>query len=252
MSSRKYSRTVLLLGTVFAFLFGCFLYNPEPPKVQPNTQTAAPAPASSSSARPAYPPSPDAMTATPEQIAFVHSQLFPAWDHIRAYYPMPQLRREFGRLMQRTQGGDLRIRVEPKRFLSGAPPAMATRINGQLTIVLCVPALIDIWNEIGERETIADIIVGIMLHEQYHLDHHSSIPPEQVTRQQLIDHEAEAWWYTVEQCYLPMLQGGRLTHLPQDPDQSITNAVLAYQVANGRRNHPVWRQFAESVTSAPQ
>ncbi len=220
---------------------------PEAPK-----STAPIAAVLSSAPRSVYPPSPDAEQPTPEQIAFVHSQLFMAWDHIGAYYPLPELRQEFKSFMDRTQVGDVRIRVEPKRFLFGAPPAMATRLNGQLTVVLCVPVWMDIWNEIGERETITDIVVGIMLHEKFHLDHHAGTPPGMITHQQQVENESEAWWYTVEHCYLPMLRAGRLSHLPKDdPEQAITNALFAYKLANGDRRHPAWRNFAASVSPPP-
>jgi hypothetical protein len=243
---------LILLGVIAVIIV---LISSRRERVAETTASITPTPTAqitSTIPRQVYPPTPDAELPTAEQTAFVNTQLMPAWDHIRAYYPLTNLRADFDRFMQRTQNGDVQIIIKSKRFTDGSPPALATKVNGRLTVVLCIPVLMDIWNEIGERETIADIVVGIMLHEQYHLDHHANMPPEQLSYRQRIQNEAEAWWYSIEMCYQPMLDAGRLTHLRRDDaDQAIWNGLLAYRTAQGNRNHPAWWQFAESASPPP-
>jgi hypothetical protein len=248
------TKTSLALATLFVLVAVMVISlgtTEEPSRISP-PKTTLPVAVQSTTPRHVYPSTPDADLPSPDQIAFVNSQLMPAWNHIRAYYPLPKLRKDFDRFMARTQDGDVQIITMSKRQMAGAPPAMATRVNGRLSVVLCIPAWMDIWNEIGERETIADIVVAIMLHEQYHLDHHYNTPPARISYRQRVENESEAWWYSLEECYLPMFNEGRLSNLPKDdPDQAITNAVLAYSIAKGDRRHPAWQEFVESVSPPP-
>jgi hypothetical protein len=87
-----------------------------------------------------------------------------------------------------------------------------------------------------------DIIIGLLLHEEYHIDKHVFAPirgerPEHIKALR----EGETWWWCAETIYTPMLQIGRLREIP--PDDTINSVLRCYKLANGDPLSEPWIRF---------
>lgn len=111
-----------------------------------------------------------------------------------------------------------------------------------------VPAVVDHYDKITDADTRDDTIVGILLHEEYHLKHHVFVDRTgQDPKVFLPIEEGEAWWWCVEELYLPMMRSGRLKRLPSN--DSVASALMAYRDARGDRYSPAWTQFSLNAAS---
>lgn len=180
---------------------------------------------------------------TPEQHQFMRQVFLPRWEVMRKTYPIPVLRTRFDRLAARILSNDIRLQVSAL-YKEGRPGVLgeADRNGLQCVIRFFQPALKDLFTRIPEEETRDDVILGMMLHEEYHLNYHVFVPilgPNTAVENSL--RESDTWWWCCETIYAPMFRHGRLRNLP--PDDAIHGAMQCFTEANGDKTSPAWMRF---------
>lgn len=180
---------------------------------------------------------------TPEQHRFIQRTFFPNWNRIRTSYPIPDLRGRFDKLLRRVESNEIRLQFgslyceNRTRVL-----AEADREGSQRVIRFYTPAIQDFYKRVTSEEMRDDIIVGLLLHEEYHLNHHVFVPiqggrPGHIKALR----EGETWWWCAETIYTPMLQQGRLRDIP--PDDALNSVLRCYELAAGDPTSEAWMRF---------
>ena len=198
-------------------------------------------------AKPAFVPDPGP---TAEQELFFRQRFLADWERIRTGYPIMDLRTRFDRLAHRVGTKDIRLHVTAiyANKTDKSVTAMADN-EGQLKLIqFFAPAVIDMYSDIPDQELRDDLIIGILLHEEYHLDHHVFVRPKETLTQGILTlEENETWWWCVETIYLPMKAQGRLRSLPRT--SSVDAALRAYADARGDRLSRAWMTFSRNASS---
>ena len=192
------------------------------------------------------PPPPLIDELTPEQHAFMQQQFLPRWNVIRNTYPILDLRQRFDRLAARIQRHDIRLKVSALYKPGRASVFCESDRDGMQPIIrFFQPALRDFFFRTPDEEMRDDVILGVMLHEEYHLEHHIFQSPEG-PNEVLIHSQRESatWWWCCDTIFTPMMAAGRLRHLP--PEDAITGAMRCYLDAHGDQNAPSWIRFCEA------
>ena len=187
---------------------------------------------------------------TPEQERWIRERLLHDCDRIAANYPIVEIRQRFATFVQRLARKDVLMHCSAG-YLNGNQRdsvALADQHEGKPMIQFFVPAVVDHYNKITDVDTRDDTIVGILLHEEYHLKHHVFVDRTgQDPKVFLPIEEGEAWWWCVEELYLPMMRNGRLKQLPRN--DSVASALMAYQDSRGNRYSPAWTLFSLNAAS---
>lgn len=186
---------------------------------------------------------------TPEQEKFIRERLLADCDRIAAQYPIEPIRIRFASLVQRMARKEILLHCSAG-YLNETQidaVALADQHEGKPLIQFFVPAVVDHYNKITDVETRDDTIVGILLHEEYHIKHHVFTDRTgQDPKLFLPIEEGQAWWCVTE-LYLPMVQNGRLKQLPAN--DSVHSALRAYHDAHGNPASRPWMQFSLSAAS---
>lgn len=188
---------------------------------------------------------------TPEQERFMRERFLADWERIRKAYPIADIRNRFDRLAQRVLNKDIRLHVSAL-YLNRTETdviALADRQGDLKVLQFFAPALLDLYHQITDVDLRDDILIGVVLHEEYHIDHHVfAHTQDQLTHALVAMEEGETWWWCVETLYIPMIEQRRLRHLP--PTDSVSSALRAYGDARGDRNSLPWLTFCQAASSA--
>lgn len=236
--ARWLPRVMLIMLAVLALL--TVVMNGVQPKIP-----ATPVPSQSPAVAPVITQDPGP---TPEQEQFIRERFLRDWERIRATYPIPDIRQRFDKLVRRVETKDIRLHVSPFYMPGQADAyAMADTQDGLKIMQFFAPAIMDLYRLISDQDTRDDIIIGVLLHEEFHLDHHIfAHPKEMMNKDVLVLEESEAWWWCVQTLYLPMRAAGRLQYLPER--DSIRSALQAYRDSRGDSVSPAWLTFARNAT----
>lgn len=176
----------------------------------------------------------------PEQYLFWDRILMPCIHEARQTYPVLAIRQKVDAFMARIQSGEVRLNLHTAPAGNALAAANAEERDPYIMMVF-MPAMINLFTQVnGDQDSFQDEVVAIFLHEEYHLNHHMAQPG------QAFDHhrnESEAWWWTIEQVYLPMIHAGRLKMV----DDTVQDAINAYREARGNPEAPCWKRFIEGV-----
>jgi hypothetical protein len=235
-------RTVAINVLLLAILAGVISWAAY--DARPASPTLPTAPVSAPRVRPvtAEPLVIDELTA--DQHRFMKEQFLPRWDIIRRTYPIPDLRARFDRLAQRLLTKNIRLQVSALYHPSGRRSVLgeADREGRQAVIRFFEPALRDFVTRVPDQDTRDDIVIGMMLHEEYHLTNHvfnplrgQDAPAANSLR------ESDTWWWCCETIYTPMVRAGRLRHLPTD--DAINGAMSCFNAAAGNPASEAWLRF---------
>ena len=187
----------------------------------------------------------DSNQPTQAQQDFVANILLPTLDRAKISYPVPSIRTRFATCMKRISDGQVALQVSATPSHQGGIAAAFKDLGGKLIILISVPAAMDaLVGARNDRELFTDYLVGIMLHEEYHLIVQGGKRPDELSFDEMVQSESEAWWFTVKEVYLPMIRAGRMKLC----DQATKEGLDAYEQANGDRNHPAWIKFSRSAT----
>lgn len=183
-----------------------------------------------------------------QQKRFVYEVFFPLMDEAVLSYPVESLRARFAQTDERIKSGEIALAMSlvfpDVKALGGA----RTNEHGQPELIIWVQVVMELWQDIdGDRELFKDQIIGVILHEEYHLDHHQGDGSDDESPEIAVQQESEAWWYSIEQVYLPQINAGRLHHV----DVSIRDGIRAYRAAKGDPYSVAWQEFAEEATGRP-
>lgn len=186
---------------------------------------------------------------TPEQEKWMREHFLHDCDRIAKTYPIEPIRQQFAAFVQRLTRKEVLMHCSAG-YLNGTERdsvSLADQHEGKPMIQFFVPAVVDHYNKITDVGTRDDTIVGILLHEEFHLQHHVFTDRTgQDPKVFLPIEEGETWWWCVENLYLPMVRQGRLQHLPIN--DSVSAALRAYRDSRGNPNTAAWMQFAINTT----
>lgn len=177
------------------------------------------------------------LVTTEEREAFV-SYFFPLVDEIRRDFPVQSLRSRFNRFFERVESREIPLTFSPE---PSKAHALAEASPGG--VLLAVPDFIE-WTREMSREEVKIFLIELLLHEEYHFDHHvfRKLPEEVV--------ESETWWWSVENIFLPLKEAEML-----NPDKRFMRdwAIYSYKKAQGDKSSPVWKRFLKVATiQAPE
>ena len=186
---------------------------------------------------------------TMAQQVFVKNILLPTLDQAMISYPIASIHNRFIACMKRINTGQIALGVSATPSPQGAFAAAIKDPDGKLRILISVPVAMQTLSDINDdRELFTDYMVGIMLHEEYHLIVQGGYCPGELSFDEMAQSESEAWWFTIEEVYLPMIRAGRL----QCVDQATMEGLTAYRQAKGDKNHSAWVAFSKSATGLQQ
>lgn len=182
---------------------------------------------------------------TPEQIKFVNELLLPIVNEARQSYPIHSIRKKLDKLIGRFETGQISLQMMAVESDQSAIAAAVKTENGQLQLFVVVPAAMRLWVDIrADRELFKDNIVGFYLHEEFHLIVEGGHKAGEQSPSEMAESESKAWWYTIEEVYLPMIRANRLRMI----NESLHDGLEAYREANGDRHHPAWVEFSKQAT----
>ncbi len=173
----------------------------------------------------------------------MQQDFLPRWNVICNTYPIPDLRLRFGSLARRIATNEIRLKVSAL-YKPGRKTVLceADRVGVQPIIRFFEPALRDFYARVKDENTRDDEIIGMMLHEEYHLKHHTFNPaqgPNKRLEESL--RESDTWWWTCETIFAPMMRAGRLRNLRED--DAISGAMQCYNDSGGNPTADAWMRF---------
>jgi hypothetical protein len=180
---------------------------------------------------------------SPEELPWIRGNLNRVLNETAPNYPIQSIRQLF--VLQREQLGRKRAGMIVNRF----PHNTGLRVlawsfhssNGQPILCWSLPALKYVYT----REGYEDLVITTYLHETFHLLQQPSYVPGQLSRNQLVERELEAWWWEIEKVILPMRENGRLKGVLGRTEEV---AIQAYRAANGDPSSPHWRAIGSELS----
>lgn len=189
----------------------------------------------------------DAFPPTAEEAAWVDENLNAILIPAATTYPVPAVRLQLLRLIVFTRASGLHMNITRRPHPSGrsvVASALWTRDNVP-TILWHLPGVRDVYREVGQnRARYEDEIIAIYLHEFYHLSVQNLHRPN-LSYEEMVELELEAWWWTVEQVIIPMKVAGRF---PGDLSPLEQAVITAHMFSYGDVHSPYWHAMGDVLT----
>ena len=187
---------------------------------------------------------------TDDEILSISNRLETDVAQLCVDYPLAGIREQFMVLCQEFDQETIRLIAVASRKATGGFASIMRDTSGRLEIRIYIPELESFYeSHIDEQESQDDELVAFLLHERYHLIEQGVGLPHETDPAGIVEVERAAWWYCVEELYLPMRNAGRLQGL--HPHSIVRLAFIAHEKSQGDMYSPNWTHFARLSTGIP-
>jgi len=165
-------------------------------------------------------------------------------------YPLVDVREQFMALCQELDQETIHLIAVASRKATGGFASILRDTSGRLEIRIYIPELESFYEYyLDDQEIQDDELVAFLLHERYHLIEQGLGRPHETDPAGIVEGERAAWWYCVEEIYLPMRNADRLQGL--HPHSIVRLAFIAHEKSQGDMYAPNWTHFSRLSTGIP-